>query len=67
MIKPTANIKGIDGNVFSLLRVARAALKQAGLRSQAEEVKKRIVMDNEAKDYDHAIRIMMEYVDFCGF
>ncbi len=60
--KPECQLVGTDGNVFALIGTASRALKRAGLRDHAEEMRKRI-MEGEARSYDEAIQIIMEYVD----
>lgn len=59
--KPKCKLIGEDGNVFNLIAIAQRVLKKNGMRKEAEEVWTRI--NNEAEDYDHALRIIMEYVD----
>ena len=59
--KPSVQLTGTDGNVYALMGRCSRALKQAGLADKAEEMVERI--NKEAEDYDHALRIMMEYVD----
>lgn len=59
MTKPLVKLSGENGNVFNLIAICRTALKRAGQSQRADEMTKKIM--SEAKDYDHALRIMMEY------
>lgn len=59
--KPTAMLVGANGNIFNLIGIASKALKKAGQREQANEMQKRISSD--AKNYDEALQIIMEYVE----
>ena len=47
-------------NVFSLLATCTRALKKAGCRDLAEELRVKVMA---AGSYDEAIQIMMTYVD----
>jgi len=58
--KPTADLSNSDGNVFSLLATCTRALKKAGCRDLAEELRVKVMA---AGSYDEAIQIMMTYVD----
>jgi hypothetical protein len=60
MTKPEAEIIGKDGNVYNLISICQRALKKDGQPEKADEMFKRI--EDEAQNYDHALRIMMEYV-----
>lgn len=60
MFKPKCNLVGKDGNIFNLMGIASNALKKAGLKEEAKEMKDKIM---NSKSYDQAIRIIMEYVD----
>lgn len=59
-MKPTAYVIGEDGNVFNVLSICARALKDAGMREEAEQMKTRVF---EADSYDEALRIMSEYVE----
>jgi hypothetical protein len=59
--KPTVKLIGENGNVFNLIGIASKALKGAGLKEQANEMHTRIM--REAESYDHALVIIMEYVN----
>lgn len=54
---------GEDGNVFSILARVKQALNQAGHPEAGKELVRRLVIDNEAEDFDHALRIIGEYVE----
>lgn len=58
--KPRVKLAGTDGNVFALMGRVTSALRKAGQNAEANEMNNRIQC--EATDYDHALRIMMEYV-----
>lgn len=60
MKKPTVKLLGEDGNIFVISGKARNALKKAGLEEQGNEMINRVF---KAKDYDEALRIVMEYVE----
>ena len=60
--KPECQLIGQDGNIFNLLFVATRTLRNNGLHDQAEELTHRI-WNGEAKSYNHAIQIIMEYVE----
>lgn len=62
MEKPTCDLIGQDGNIFNLVGIASRTLRENDLPEQAEEMKKRI-MGGEARSYDEALRIIMEYVE----
>lgn len=59
--KPQAPIIGTDGNIFNLMGIASRALRENGMEDQAKEMNHRI--STEAQDYDHALSIIMEYVE----
>lgn len=61
MIKPTAQLVGENGNIYNLLAIASKALKGAGLDDQAKEMRNKVF--SEARSYDEALRIIMEYVE----
>jgi hypothetical protein len=60
MNKPVCKLVGENGNVFNLIGLASKSLKKAGLREQATEMSEKCF---NAEDYDHALRIIMEYVE----
>lgn len=60
-MKPKCRLTGEDGNIFNLMGIVSRTLKEAGEPEKAEEMIKRITSD--AKSYDEALGILMEYVD----
>ncbi|MGF7184725.1 N-formylglutamate amidohydrolase [Desulfitispora alkaliphila] len=60
-MKPKCRLIGEDGNIFNLMGIATRALKKAGQSEKAKEMTRRI--KTEAKSYDEALAILMEYVD----
>lgn len=58
--KPEVQLTGTNGNVFALLARCDRALKQAGQRDRAEELRQRVFASGS---YDEALALMMEYVD----
>jgi hypothetical protein len=61
MMKPKCRFTGEDGNIFNLMGIVSRTLKEAGEPDKADEMIKRITSD--AKSYDEALGILMEYVD----
>lgn len=61
MGKPVAKLIGQNGNVFNLIAICRRALINVGQDDKASEMINRIT--NQAKSYDEALQIMMDYVD----
>jgi hypothetical protein len=61
MNKPICKLVGQDGNIFNLMGIAIRALQRVGQADKAKEMSVKI--KNEAKNYDHALRIIMEYVE----
>lgn len=62
MQKPTCKLIGENGNIFNLIGIASRSLKESSLPEQAEEMSNRI-LGGEARSYDEALRIIMEYVE----
>ncbi len=60
-LKPKCKLIGEDGNIFNLMGIASRVLKSAGMKTEAEEMIKKIT--TEAKSYDEALGIIMKYVD----
>lgn len=58
--KPTVQLSGEDGNVFSIIGRCSRALKKAGLPEQAEEFCKEAM---SAGSYDEVLRLAMKYCD----
>lgn len=63
MDKPRCKLVGEDGNIFNLIGIASRTLKNNGQITQANEMARRITQDGEAKSYEEALAIIMEYVD----
>jgi hypothetical protein len=63
MEKSVCNLIGQDGNIFNLMGIASKTLRRAGLTEQADKMIKK--NKEEAEDYDHALRIIMDYVEVC--
>ena len=63
MDKPKCKLIGEDGNIFNLIGIASRTSKKNGQVMQANEMTRRITQDGEAKSYDEALAIIMEYVD----
>lgn len=59
--KPKAALVGANGNIFNLIGIASQALKRTGQHGLAKEMHRRI--STEAKSYDEAIQIIMQYVE----
>lgn len=60
-MKPKCRLIGENGNIFNLMGIVSRTLKEAGEPEKAEEMIRRITSD--AKSYDEALAILMEYVD----
>lgn len=61
--KVKCKLVGTDGNIFALISTAMRALQKAGFHEKAVEMRQRIMLKEEAKSYDEAIAIILEYVD----
>lgn len=61
IMKPRCKLVGENGNIFNLMGIASKALKAAGMKTESEEMINRIT--TEAKSYDEALGIIMDYVD----
>ena len=57
--KPVVKLVGEDGNAFAIMGKVRRALKQAGQNEKAEQYTK----EATSGDYDHLLRVTMDYVD----
>jgi len=53
-------LTGQDGNVFNLISIVSRALRENVSREEADVFFKEVT--TQAKDYDHALRIMMDWV-----
>ena len=60
MEKPTCKLVGEDSNIFGLIGSATKALNRAGQREQASVLTERAF---NAKSFDEALSIILEYVD----
>ena len=60
-MKPRCRLIGENGNIFNLMGIVSKTLKEAGESEKAEEMIQRIT--KEAKSYDEALAMLMEYVD----
>jgi hypothetical protein len=58
--KPERPLIGADGNVFNLIGLAAATLRENGLAEQAKEMRSRAM---DAGSYDGALGVIMEYVE----
>lgn len=58
-MRPSAKILCRDGNIFNLLNISVAALNKVDLQEQSKEMIKRVF---NARNYDEALCIIMEYV-----
>ena len=59
--KPKCKLVGEDGNIYNLMGIASRALKKNGLEEEAKEMFNKIT--TEAKSYNEALCIIMDYVD----
>ena len=59
-VKPTMELLGHDGNIFSIMGHASGLLKRAGMKAQSEEMVARVT---SCGDYYQALNIISEYVD----
>jgi len=60
-MKPKCRLIGENGNIYNLMGIASKTLREALEPEKADEMIKRIT--TEAKSYDEALVILMEYVD----
>ena len=58
--KPKCKLIGSDGNIFNILGIAGRALKDNGMREEAEEMYARVTSSGS---YYEALGIITEYVD----
>lgn len=61
--KPDCKLIGENGNIFNLMAIASRTLKANGLDYYAKEIKVRIIDKHEARSYDEALAIIMDYVN----
>jgi hypothetical protein len=58
--KPSCQLTGTDGNVFSVIGRVSGALKRAGLRAQSSEFCKKAM---GCASYDDVLALCFDYVD----
>ncbi len=58
--KPSMQLLGHDGNIFSIMGTASGLLKRAGMADQSKEMIDRVTA---CGDYNKALNIISEYVD----
>jgi hypothetical protein len=59
-LKPTCNLKGVDGNVFSVIGHVSKTLKKAGLKDKAKEFAEIAMKQNS---YDSVLSLIPEYTE----
>lgn len=59
--KPVAKLVGANGNIFNLMGITNNVLRAAGKEERGKEMCDRI--RSQAKNYDEALLIIMEYVE----
>jgi hypothetical protein len=64
MEKPECQLMGENGNIFNLIGIASRTLKRAGLREQANQMRKEVIQ-SQTQSYDEALAIIDKYVDIC--
>ena len=58
--KPKVQLSGANGNVYNLLAICVQALRNAGMRQEADKLKEDVF---NAESYDHTLELMQEAVD----
>lgn len=61
--KPSVKLENLSGNIYAVLGAASNALRKMGQREKINELRSRVTA---AGDYDKALCVIMEYVDFDG-
>ncbi len=56
--KPTITLKGVDGNVFNLLWIAKKGLKKKGF---SQEQLAQFMKEATSEDYNHALFVISEW------
>ncbi len=59
-MKPTVRLIGEDGNVFNVIGRTARALKEAGLKVEADEFCQKAFA---AQSYDEVLRLVMTYCE----
>lgn len=59
--KPVAKLVGANSNIFNLMSIAKKVLIAAGKQERGNEMCNRVI--TQAKNYDEALLIIMEYVE----
>jgi hypothetical protein len=60
-VRPLCPLIGQNGNIYNLVGIAAATLKENGMETEAKEMTERI-MGGECHSYDAALAILTEYV-----
>jgi len=60
MNKPQVTLTGQDSNTMNLLAICAVALRRAGLKTQVNELTKKVFA---SKSPDEALQCMMEYCE----
>lgn len=60
--KPPCPLTGQNGNIYNLMGIAAGALRENGMKKEAEEMIARITGGN-CHSYEEALRIISEYVE----
>ena len=58
--KPTCQLSGEHGNVFSIIGRVRRVLKRAGMQAQADEFSAKAM---NAGSYDEVLQLCFDYVE----
>jgi hypothetical protein len=58
--KPRCDVSGVSSNIFAITAAVTKALKQAGMREQAEQLKKAVPL---CKTYDDALQLILANVE----
>ena len=64
-VKPPCPLIGQNGNIFNLVGIAAATLRENGMEAEAKEVTERI-MGGECSNYYEALGVIEEYVNITG-
>ena len=58
--RPKVDFENKNGNIFNLLAIASQALKQAGYKDEAKEMREKVT---SCSSYTEALKIMNNYVE----